>query len=602
MSQHMPKNDRAAKRTAAKITLLYALLGLVWMVLAGYVALPATSAQARPALLYIALVWGFIVVSAILLYIVLRDAFTDYERAEQALIERESTLQAIIAASPDAISILDTKGRIRSISPAIRELSGYSPAELAGQSTLDLIHPDDRNAAMQALRAALEGNLRQARVRFRYHHADGHWVILESHGRPLYDAEGQPGGLVVVMREVTERAGLETALAEAKAAAEEANRAKSEFLSRMSHELRTPLNAILGFAQLLELDELTPAQRESVQHILKAGRLLLDLINEVLDIARIETSNLSISLEPIHIARLIEESLDLVRPLAQRQGIHLEKMRGDCDRFVYADRQRLKQVLLNLFSNAIKYNRSQGRVTIGCRALDDQRLRIEVHDTGPGIQPEKMGRLFTPFDRLGAEQRGIEGTGLGLALSRRLIEAMGGTIAVESTPEVGSTFWIALPLANPPDKQNLLTGSSENQPGGRLERSVNILCIEDNLSNVRLIEHTFATQCGFQVETAMQGQIGIELARSQHPDLILLDLHLPDIPGEHVLQLLREAPETQAIPVLIISADATPGQADRLLALGAYAYLTKPLDIRLLLRLIKEILGTQTPQFDDERI
>jgi signal transduction histidine kinase/CheY-like chemotaxis protein len=390
-------------------------------------------------------------------------------------------------------------------------------------------------------------------------------------------------------------AQLEAEIAErrrAEEAAATANRAKSEFLSRMSHELRTPLNGIIGFAQLLELDANGPEQRESVEHILKGGRHLLALINEVLDIARIEAGNLAISLEPVLASEVIRGAIDLIRPQAAGRGMKLLEGAGrDC--YVTADRQRLQQVLLNLLSNAVKYNREHGTIAVSCAEAAPSRICLSVSDTGPGIAPEMMDRLFTPFDRLGAEQAGIEGTGLGLALSRRLVEAMGGTLAVESHLGEGTTFSVELAAAERPTVAD--GPPEENVPETTAGARGTLLYIEDNLSNLRLIERIMSRRPGVTLLSAMQGRRGLELARDHRPDVIILDLHLPDLPGTDVLANLHSDPRTREIPVVILSADATPGQITRLLAQGARAYLTKPLDVKELLTLLDGLIDGRTP-------
>jgi signal transduction histidine kinase/ActR/RegA family two-component response regulator len=407
---------------------------------------------------------------------------------------------------------------------------------------------------------------------------------------------------VQLERRVTERtaqlAEANQGLEQARGDADRANRAKSEFLSRMSHELRTPLNGILGFAQLLEMDHLAAEQRESVEYILKGGRHLLELINEVLDIARIEAGRLRVSLEPVPVGEVIGETLDFVRPLAANANIQVTAgAKGTTERYVVADRQRLRQVLLNLLSNAVKYNRPGGTAALSCVETRGGRLQIRVSDTGLGISPENIQRLFTPFERLGADQTGIEGSGLGLALSKRLTEAMGGTLNVESAVGRGSTFWAEFALTESPIER--LEREIAEAPGsadrGASRKPSLVLYIEDNLPNLKLIERLLAHRPEVKLMPAMQGRLGVDLAREHRPDLILLDLHLPDIMGDEVLRQLREIPATRETPVVMISADATAGQIKRLLDAGARAYLTKPLDVKKFLVLLDEILGELNP-------
>jgi signal transduction histidine kinase/CheY-like chemotaxis protein len=379
----------------------------------------------------------------------------------------------------------------------------------------------------------------------------------------------------------------------ATAEADRANQAKSEFLSRMSHELRTPLNAILGFGQLLEMEALPAPQRESVEQILRAGRHLLGLINEVLEISRIEAGRLQLSLEPVPVLETLRQALELIRPSASELGVSLAAETIDEHLHVLADRQRLQQVLLNLLSNAVKYNRANGRVSVACSAAPGERLRIAVTDTGGGIAADKLARLFTPFDRLGAEASDVEGTGLGLALSKTLVEAMGGAMLVESRPGGGSTFTVELTLVAGPS--TVAAGTVERvEPAitdAASPRSRTILYIEDNLSNLRLVEALLRRRPGVRVLSAMQGRVGLELARAHRPDLILLDRHLPDGSGDQVFLDLRADAATRAIPVVILSADATPGGIQRLLEAGVRAYLTKPLDVHALLAVLDDTLG-----------
>ena len=381
-------------------------------------------------------------------------------------------------------------------------------------------------------------------------------------------------------------------LREATAEADRANRAKSEFLSRMSHELRTPLNAILGFGQLLEMDALAGRQGESVTHILRAGRHLLGLINEVLDISRIEAGRLQLSLEPVPVRETVGQAIQLVQPTAASLVVAVAADAIDESLHVFADRQRLQQVLLNVLSNAVKYNRMRGTVRVACEA-NDARVRIAISDTGAGIAADKLERLFVPFDRLGAEATGVEGTGLGLALSKTLVDAMRGTLDVESEVGRGSTFAVTLPRAQAPGLAEPAHLDAAATAGAAPHRTRTILYIEDNVSNLRLVESILSRRGEFTVLSAMQGRVGLDLARDHRPDLILLDRHLPDIQGEQVFRLLQDDPRTRAIPVVILSADALVSGMQALLDAGVRAYLTKPLDVRRLLALIDETLADE---------
>jgi PAS domain S-box-containing protein len=513
---------------------------------------------------------------------------TERRQADDAVREREATLQAVINASPDIITILDAEGRMRSVSPAAQRILGRPADGRLGNSALDseFVHPGDLERFAHAQRQLLSGERESAAVRVRVRHADGHWVTLEAHSRPL----AAPEGLLVVSRDVTEQAELEEDLRVAKLAAEQANEAKSEYLSRMSHELRTPLNAILGFAQLLDLDDLEDEQRDNLGHIMSGARHLLALISEVLDIAAIEAGRLSLSLEPVAVAEVAAETVSLIRPLADQHHIVLAGPTVSCTTHVLGDRQRLKQILLNLLSNAVKYNREGGSVHLDCEPVPDGRLRIKVTDTGLGIPPEAIGRLFVPFERVASQPSAIEGTGLGLPLSKRLAEAMGGTLELASAPQQGSTFWVELPLAEAPVQQAErqlqaapAAGAAEAAPAGP---DLTVLYIEDNLSNLQLVERVLGHRAGVRLISAMRPQLGLDLAAQHHPDLILLDLHLPDMPGEAVLGRLRSSPATADIPVAILSADARPALIERLLGEGVRGFLTKPLDVKELLALV----------------
>jgi signal transduction histidine kinase/CheY-like chemotaxis protein len=380
---------------------------------------------------------------------------------------------------------------------------------------------------------------------------------------------------------------------------ERATRAKNEFLSRMSHELRTPLNAILGFAQLLELDHLDSRQRDNVAHIVSGGRHLLDLINEVLEISRIESGSMNPVIEPVHAAGIVREAIDLVSPLAAQRGIGLGGPTDATEHvWIAADQQRLKQVLLNLLANAVKYNREGGTVSVRIKRLGE-RARILVTDTGQGIPQDQLPRLFVPFERLGAESTGVEGTGLGLVLALRLAEAMGGSLGVESQPWIGSTFHIEVPLADAPVVTAAEVLPSRPVPAGRLPMAMDgtrrVLYIEDDTANAHLMSQLFSEDQRLELITTMYGKLGLELARQHRPDLILLDVHLPDLEGDEVLKRLRRDEATRGIPVIAVSADATEDQRARMTALGAAHYLTKPISLNVVLTAVWEVLGGTLP-------
>ncbi len=512
---------------------------------------------------------------------------------EQALVqtelrEREALLQSVVDTSPVIISLQDLGGQVQFVSSAVTDLLGYEPVTWIGMRPGEAIHPDEWEMAEQTFQQLLTSAEPQT-VRFRLRHAAGHWVMLECHRRLLPGIDGRPAMVISASTDVTRQAEMEQAREQAREAAEEANRAKSDFLSRMSHELRTPLNAILGFAQLMEMDTLTLEQEEGVQHIIGAGQHLLALINEILDISRIEAGRLALTIEPVSVSEMVRGVVDLMAPLAANRDIRIiDQTAKNGALRVRADQQRLKQVLLNLMSNAVKYNRTGGSVTVAATPAPEGQVRIAVTDTGEGIPAESLSKLFTPFERLGADARAIEGTGVGLALTKRLVDFMGGAAGVESTLGIGSTFWFTLPAGTPaaapapalstpeePDEQPEVTAAAHR-----------VLYVEDNPANYKLVERVLASRSHIALDRADCGYAGVEQAHARRPDLILLDLNLPDISGREVLGRLRASTTTKDIPVVIVSADSSPGQADELCRAGAAAYLTKPLDIGTFLRTV----------------
>ncbi|HUB78794.1 MAG TPA: ATP-binding protein [Bryobacteraceae bacterium] len=520
--------------------------------------------------------------------------------SQSAMQKQAAMLQCILDSMADAVMVADQTGRMVMCNPAAQALFGEEALHTAPQQwtehssiylseTMTPVPVED----LPMFRAMRGENPGATQLLIRRDTGENMWIDVTA--RVLRQDQDVVRGAVSVIRDVTAIKRTEEILKQAREVAEGANQAKSEFLSRMSHELRTPLNAILGFAQLLDLDHLSAAQRQSVDQILKGGRHLLTLINEVLDLARIEAGKLSLSTEPIECGETVRSAIELVGPLANQSAvtIHFEES-ADWHRHVLADRQRYQQVVLNLLSNAIKYNQRGGRVTVSCLVADDSRFRLAVKDTGEGLTPEKLTRLFRPFERLGNDRYGVEGTGIGLALSKRLVDAMGGIIGVESQPGLGSIFWVELPLcAGPLEIFDEIHQSTHDTLVSAGSKATKLLYIEDNLSNNLLMERILENRPDVQLISAMQGRLGIELARQHRPDLICLDLHLPDINGDEVLRLLRGEPSTEGIPVAMISADATAGQIERLMAAGANAYFTKPLDVKAILRYVDEVMGVE---------
>ncbi len=493
------------------------------------------------------------------------------EQRTLALEQRGELLAAVLAAIPDVIVQFDAAGRVAMVSSSLGRVFG-EPARQEDLRHISSRSPEAAGQLQDLVFRKLSGE-EINRTRLSFQHADGHPIVVELRFGALRE-QGKTIGVVVAGRDVTEQVRWEEEISSLRRAAEAATQAKSEFLSRVSHELRTPLNGILGFAQLLSADATTEDQRDSAARILRGGRHLLELIDEILDISRIEARELSMSIESVQVNDLLASSVELIRPMAAERGIELVMPGGpaaaEC---VLADRQRARQILLNLLSNAVKYNRDGGRIELEVRR-EGAEVAVSVRDTGAGIPPERMQRLFTPFDRLGAERSQIEGTGLGLSLSLALARAMGGRLEARSDPGLGSNFTLYLPRSELPEGRS----ASPGEPSIDGLRG-KILYIEDNLQNTALVEKLLMRQGQLQLVIAMQGSLGLELARRQHPQAILLDLNLPDLSGEEVLARLKADPLTREIPVLIFSADASASRRRNLLELGASAYLTKPVDL-----------------------
>ncbi len=480
------------------------------------------------------------------------------------------------------------------VNPAVSSIFGLDPGVFPSTGRLEeMIHPDDREAVVRRLRSGRAGDVVEYEVRIVLPGHDLRWVRSKTFY--LLDPHTEVLRVATIVEDVTRRKGDETAIITARHEAEQANAAKDEFLSRLSHELRTPLNAVLGFAQLLELDDLSPKQDVFVGHILGGGRHLLAMIDDILDVTAIDAGRLDLSLETVDLDELLHDLLGLMEPLASAHDVVLrrEPVTTGSTRLT-ADPHRLRQVLLNLLSNAIKYNRPGGtvdlRVAVDPDATADG-VTIAVTDTGLGIPPDDLHRLFTAFDRLGRESTDIEGTGIGLTLSRRLVTLMGGRLEVETAVGVGSTFTVTLPAAPSPAIVDPVSVPVVT-PHGDPSRSSTVLYIEDNSSNRAMLANVIEHKPSWSLVHAVNGATGIDSARAHPPTAIVLDLHLPDIDGAEVLQILKSTPATAGIPVAMLSADANPSQITRLLAAGAERYLTKPLEIAALFDFLDSTTGS----------
>jgi signal transduction histidine kinase/CheY-like chemotaxis protein len=367
-----------------------------------------------------------------------------------------------------------------------------------------------------------------------------------------------------------------------------ATKAKNVFLSSTSHELRTPLNSVLGFTQLLQLSELSEEDRDSVERILGAGRHLLALINELIDISRIESGEFSLSVEPVLVQPVVEEACRLMAPLAAQRSIVISQHCPHPELAVRADRQRLSQILVNLASNAIKYNREGGTITITCQPEGPDHVSLAMADTGPGMVAADLERIFTPFERLGAEQTAIEGTGIGLPLARAFAQAMSGRLTATSELGTGATFTLTLPRSTDIARIVPADAPAAALPDGPapVETGTHVLYIEDNPANIEVVTRFLRTKPNVRLQSARSGRSGLDLARREVPDLLLLDLHLPDLSGDEVLRQLRADPATADLPVAILSAEASPDIIRRMRARGVTTYLTKPLDLAELGRLV----------------
>ncbi len=510
-------------------------------------------------------------------------------KLDQRLRDQQFYTRSLIESNIDALMTTDPAGIITDVNKQMEALTGCTRDELIGAPFKNYFTDPGRAEAgiKQVLREKKITNYElTARAR------DGKTTVVSYNATTFYDRDRKLEGVFAAARDVTERKCLDQALEEqnvelkrARAAAEKANLAKSDFLSSMSHELRSPLNAILGFAQLINSDSPppTPAQTESIDQILHAGWYLLELINEILDLAQIESGRLALSQEPTSLTEVMFECRAMIEPQGQKRGIGMTFPQFDLPCFVEADRTRLKQVLINLLSNAIKYNQANGTVVVDVDRVKGfpERVRVSVKDSGAGLPPDMLMQLFQPFNRLGQERSAEEGTGIGLVMSKRLVELMGGEIGVESTVGFGSVFWFELNSAAAPrlapDRGGPAANLQEPVPHGAPQRT--LLYVEDNPANLKLIEQLIARRPDMLLLTARDGDLGIQLARAHQPEVILMDINLPGISGIEALKILREDPATAHIPIVALSANAMPRDIEKGLHAGFFGYLTKPIKV-----------------------
>ena len=519
-------------------------------------------------------------------------ALAEYNRKTSAL------QNAILTSATFSIIATDEKGIIQLFNLGAERMLGYASDEVVNRISPSDIH-DPREVAARARELSLELGVPIApgfealaykashgiedSYALTYIRKDGSRFPALVSVTALRDVGGGIIGYLLIGADNSVRTQVEAERNEAMAAAENANRAKSDFLSGMSHELRTPLNAILGFAQLMATGSPppTPVQQRDLDQILKAGWYLLELINEVLDLALIESGKVTLSHEPVSLAEVMLECRAMIEPQAQRRGLSMTFPTFEIPCFVKADRTRVKQVLINLLFNAVKYNTPGGTVAVECTPCAEASIRIGVRDTGPGLAPAQLAQLFQPFNRLGRESGTEEGTGIGLVVTKRLVGLMGGVIGVESTVGVGSVFWIELSLTSAPELAALEAARAgqmlpQAQEGAPLRT---LLYIEDNPANLELVEQLVARRADLRMLSATDGQQGIDIARHFLPEVILMDINLPGLSGIEAMQILRADPATAHIPIIALSANAVPRDIEQGLEAGFFSYLTKPIKV-----------------------
>ena len=518
------------------------------------------------------------------------------QRTEAALRESEQRFRNIVDHAPVGMAFADLQGRLREANPKLREMLGYGADALSAQTIGELAHDDDRAAIELDLQRLLRGELPEVQRRTRLRHRDGQTLWVRTHWSLLRGPMAGQDRLVAVIEDITEQVRREEG-EQGRQRAEAANQAKNDFLSRVSHELRTPLNAMLGFAQLLDLDrQPAPAvhQKGWIAQILKAGWHLLEMINDTLDLSRIDAGMMRLALGPLALDPLVAHCVAMAGPAAAQRQVQLQ-VQLDADAGpVLGDETRIKQVISNLLSNAIKYNQPGGRVELSSHRLPGQRLQIRVLDTGLGLTPSQQTELFQPFNRLGRETSQTEGTGIGLVISRRLAELMGGDLHVESQAGHGCTFVFTLPLAErAPDRLPLASPPYAAAPQGSAYK---VHYIEDNEANIEVMRGVLGLRPQVAMTVSVLGLDGLLAVRRERPDLILLDMHLPDVDGLELLHKLQRDSGLAGIPVVVVSADATTGRMAQVLAAGARHYLTKPVALLPFLAVLDGLLAAKASQ------
>ena len=529
-----------------------------------------------------------------------KEVEADQKQLGQRLRDHQFYTRSLFESNTDALMTADPAGIITDVNKQMEVLTGCTRDELIGAPFKGYFTDQDRAASAIDLLLS-EKKISDFELTARA--LDGKETVVSFNGATLYDRNRRLQGVFAAARDITERKRLDQVLQEnnveligARSVAEKANLAKSEFLSSMSHELRSPLNAILGFAQLLESDAVvpTPTQQESISQILQAGWHLLKLIEEILDLAKVESGQVPVSKEPVLVAEVLRECRGMIEPLANKRGVQMTFPPADLPHFVQADRTRVKQVLINLLSNAIKYNVTEGRIDVACTEPSPGRIRISIRDTGAGLAPDKLGQLFQAFNRLGQEAGREEGTGIGLVVAKRLVELMGGVIGVESAVGVGSTFWFELSSAEEP-ALDLEAEPPLDRPAPVSPRPAGphtLLYVEDNPANLNLVEQIVQRQPDLHLLSAVNGSLGLGLARTSLPDVILMDINLPGMNGFEVLAALRGDPLTARIPVIALSANAMHLDITRGEEAGFLRYLTKPIKVAELLEALDLALAS----------